>query len=136
MTSNFTARVSFGHCDPAGIVHYPNTFCWMDATFHDFLRPFGGHAALCAALGATGIGLVDVGATFRRPMRDGDLVTIRLSVESWSKRSVSLAYTAVVEDWCVFEGREVRALFQQTAEGMRATEVAQLRAMLEERDDG
>jgi 4-hydroxybenzoyl-CoA thioesterase len=33
--------VSFGHCDPAEIVFYPNFFRWFDAAFHSFLESSG-----------------------------------------------------------------------------------------------
>ena len=48
-------QVSFGDCDPAEIVFYPNFFRWVDRCFHEMLRQrLGGHARLCRDLGAQG----------------------------------------------------------------------------------
>ena len=34
---SLSVGVSFGDCDPAGIVFYPNFFRWFDRCFHHFL---------------------------------------------------------------------------------------------------
>lgn len=41
MTAAQDFDITFGDCDPAGIVFYPNAFRWMDAGFHTLLRPVG-----------------------------------------------------------------------------------------------
>jgi len=87
-----TRVVSFGDCDPAGIVYYPNIFRWLDATFHVQLRPFGGHGAVCAQLGSVGLGLVDVSAQFRSPLRDGDHLTILPRFAQWGRKTLTLEY--------------------------------------------
>ena len=50
--------ITFGDCDPAGIVFYPNYFRFLDRTFHAWLMTHGGHKAVCAKAGARDIGLV------------------------------------------------------------------------------
>ena len=40
--------VSFGDCDPAGIVYYPNFFTWVDRCFHTMLHEKLGAMRLCA----------------------------------------------------------------------------------------
>ncbi|EKF21012.1 acyl-CoA thioesterase [Nitratireductor pacificus] len=132
----FSQPVTFGDCDPAGIVFYPNVFRWVDAAFHDCLRPAGGHAAICRRLGAVGLGLIDVNARFRSPILDGDRVDLRLSIESWGQRSVSLAYRACVGDKLVFEAREVRALFIKGDAGMTAGDLSPFREMMERQGHG
>lgn len=47
--------ISFGDCDPAGIVFYPNFFGLFDRTFHAWLMAHGGHVAICEAIGAKGL---------------------------------------------------------------------------------
>ena len=131
MPNLFCANVTFGDCDPAGIVFYPNIFKWMDAAFHDFLRPFGGHAALCASFQSVGIGLVDASAQFRSPLRDGDQLDINVSVSAWERKTVTLAYEGRVGDRLAFSAKEVRCLFISTETGIIAGELAQLREILE-----
>jgi 4-hydroxybenzoyl-CoA thioesterase len=123
--------VSFGDCDPAGIVFYPNVFRWVDAAFHDWLRPLGGHKAVCEKLGAVGLGLMEASARSRSPIRDGDRVDLRLAVENWGRRSVSLAYEGRVGDKPVFEAREVRGLFVVGQTGMTAGDISAFKAMME-----
>ena len=92
-------RVSFGDCDPAGLVFYPNFFAWLDDTFHGFLKAqAGGHHALCTALEAKGIGLVSAESDFRVPVTDGDELTISLDSIAWDARRFTLHYTGLVGD--------------------------------------
>lgn len=127
----FKIQVTFGDCDPAGIVFYPNNFRWMDAAFHNFLRPHGGHAKLCKKLQSVGMGLVDSSAQFRSPLRDGDQLSIDISITHWGKKTVTLAYEGYVGDTHAFSGKEVRCLFLQTETGIVAGDLTKLRAILE-----
>lgn len=129
-------QVSFGDCDPAGIVFYPNFFAWFDRTFHDWLRGFGGHAAICARLGARGIGLLDAAAQFRRPLQDGDQVEITVRVEEWRSKTVRLAYEVKSGGALVATGSEVRGLFLESDAGMIAGQVDPLRRLFEDDDAG
>jgi 4-hydroxybenzoyl-CoA thioesterase len=135
-THTFSQPVTFGDCDPAGILFYPNIFRWLDAAFHDWLRPLGGHAALCERLGAVGLGLIDVSARFRSPIRDGDRVVLRLSVENWAKRSVRLAYEGRVADRLAVEAKEVRGVFKKTQDGLVAADLSEFRDILGELPHG
>ncbi|MEM8822605.1 MAG: acyl-CoA thioesterase [Pseudomonadota bacterium] len=132
MTSaTFTQTISFGDCDPAGIVFYPNIFRWVDAAFHRMLLPHGGHAAICTTLGGLGIGLVDISAQFHAPMRDGDTLTIDVGITSWSSRSLTVTYDGRVGDTVTFTGKEVRCLFEKTKDGIVAADAEKLRILLE-----
>jgi 4-hydroxybenzoyl-CoA thioesterase len=128
--------VTFGDCDPAGIVFYPNIFRWMDRTFHDALRPLGGHGAVAEALGALGLGAMESRGQFRRPIRDGDTVAIHLTIAEWGRRSVTLEYQGIRNGETVMIGSEVRGVFMHSGDGIVAGEVAGLRKMLESRTDG
>lgn len=125
-------RVSFGDCDPAAIVYYPNIFRWVDGTFQDWLRAFGGHAALCARLGAVGLGLMDVRARFRSPLRDGDVLTIRLIGLDWADRSLSVTYRGSVGERVAFEASETRGVFVLQDGRLSAGSTEGLRALLED----
>lgn len=124
-------HVVFGDCDPAGIVYYPNIYRWMDGTFQRYLQTYGGHAAVCAHLEAKGLGLMETQAKFRRPLRDGDLLTIRMEITDWAAKSYRLSHLGYVGEDLAFEGTEVRALFEMREGRMRAGEVARLKSLLE-----
>ncbi len=124
--------VSFGDCDPAGIVYYPNHFRWFDATFHALLRQFAvGHAAVCARLGSIGLGLMDCGGTFRSPANDGDLLVLDAQIVEWRDKSLRIAYEGRIGERLVVEGFELRGVFIREGGRLRAGPVAPLRAILE-----
>lgn len=132
----FTQPVSFGDCDPAGIVFYPNALRWVDATFHTFLKSFGGHAAICLRLGAVGLGVMEASVRFQSPMRDGDQLDLRLFIESWGRKTLTLAYEGHVRERLVFKANEVRGLFNPAEGGIAAGDIAGLREILEGNTDG
>jgi 4-hydroxybenzoyl-CoA thioesterase len=134
MPTTLIRDVSFGDCDPAGIVFYPNVFRWMDAAFHHLLRDFGGHTLLCRSLGGVGLGLVDASAQFRKPMRDGDRLEVRVAVAEWTSRSFTLAYEGKVDGATTFSGREVRCLFMRSEAGIVAADLSHLRSLIESQD--
>jgi 4-hydroxybenzoyl-CoA thioesterase len=124
-------EVSFGDCDPAGIVFYPNYFAWADRAFHDFLRPLGGHAALCAKLGALGIGLISADARFRRPVRDGDSLTLTCRISEWSDRSFTLEYVGSVDAEIAVKVKERRGVLCASDNGIFAAETTGFRLLVE-----
>ncbi|TMV13027.1 acyl-CoA thioesterase [Arenibacterium halophilum] len=123
--------ISFGHCDPAGIVFYPNYYRWFDRCFHTFLQERGGgHRALCAKLDARGIGLMDSGARFPAPASEGDLMTLSMTIAEWGSKTLRLAYEGQVSGRTVVEGFEVRGMFVERDGRLRAGDMAELRAAL------
>ena len=122
--------VSFGDCDPAGIVFYPNVYRWFDRAFHDWLRGFGGHAALCGQFGAVGMGVMEASARFQRPLRDGDMLTVSLRVEEWGRKTLRLGYDVRVGEDTAVVGTEVRGLFKHGDKGMVAAELHALREVI------
>lgn len=124
--------ISFGDCNPAGIVFYPNHFRWFDATFHALLdRWAGGHGAVCAALGSIGLGLIEVGGTFRSPAANGDRLDLVARIVEWRGRTFRLAYEGRIGERLVVEGFELRGIFIRDGDRLRAGDVAPLRAILE-----
>ena len=123
-------QVSFGDCDPAGIVFYPNFFVWIDRCFHALLRQrLGGHAHLCRELGAQGIGLMEAGMNFRVPATEGDLLHIEITAIDWAARSFCLTYQALVGGQTIFTATETRGVFLRRPDGrLRAGDVAGLQA--------
>ncbi len=123
--------ISFGHCDAAGIVYYPNYFRWMDRCFHSFLKArHGGHAALCQRLGARGLGLISADARFRSPGLDGDVLRLKMVLGEWGRKSLRVDYRGTVGDRLVIEGEEVRGVFVEADGRIRAGDVAPLREVI------
>ena len=124
-------RVSFGDCDPAGIVFYPNFFRWTDALFHLFLdEKAGGHASLCKDIGAIGLGLMSVEMTFRSPVSPGQTLGLRLDGLDWQDRSLTLAYSGHVGDRLAFRASETRGVFVLDDGRMRAGTTDALKSRL------
>ena len=106
--------ITFGDCDPAGILFYPHHFRLMDATFQAWLRARGlDQAAIRERWGAVGTGLLDAGAAFRAPVTDGDVLRHEMTVEAWEARGVRLSYRGVSGDRLAVEGHETRGLFRR-----------------------
>lgn len=131
MNNIYSIQVTFGDCDPAGIVFYPNTFRWMDAAFHNYLRPYGGHEKLCFKLQSVGVGLVNVSAQFRSPLRDGDKLSINISNIEWGSKTITLNYEGRVGERVAFCGKEVRCLFKRPKTDIIASNTVELRKILE-----
>ncbi|MEM1146173.1 MAG: acyl-CoA thioesterase [Pseudomonadota bacterium] len=132
-TSIYSAdyEVSFGDCDPAGIVFYPNIFAWLDRTFHRFLRTYAdGHAALCKALDLKGIGVTSAHCGFRAPVKEADQLIVSIDAIQWNERGFEILYRGRVDGHVVFEGTESRALFKLVDKRMRSGDPATLRARL------
>ncbi len=130
MTKIYTHLVSFGDCDPAGIVYYPNMFSWMDKAFHQSLHPFGGHQKLCADLGAIGFGLVSASADFKRPLRDMDALDLHIDAKTWTDKTLTLDYSGRLNDAVHFTGKEVRCMFMTGQAGIMAGPIGPLREVI------
>lgn len=128
---SYVVHVSFGDCDPAGIVFYPNILRWCDASFHTFLRRHGGHAEICSAFQAMGIGVAESGARFLSPLRDGDRLVITTRISDWGRKTLTLLHVGTVDARTAFEVTEVRCLFKAGESGIVAAEVKALREMLQ-----
>ncbi|WP_372891455.1 acyl-CoA thioesterase [Rhodosalinus sp.] len=123
--------VTFGDCDPAGIVFYPTFFRWFDRCFHDFLfLRAGGHAALCERLGSAGLGLMEADARFRAPVRENETLVLGMRASGWHAKAVRLDYTGHVGERLAVVGHELRGVFLHRDGRMTAGEVAPLRAAL------
>ncbi len=126
-----THAVRFADCDPAGIVYYPRFFGWFDRTFHDWLWVYCGHQTICAKLGLIGIGLIAADAKFVSPATDGDSLNIQMTLEAWSNKSLSLSYRITCDSRLVATGTEVRGLFEQTTNGVKAASMQKLKDLID-----
>jgi 4-hydroxybenzoyl-CoA thioesterase len=102
--------VEWGHCDPAGIVYFPNYFSYFD---------WSANALLLRALGLNkyqilkkydivGIPLVDVGARFIVPSVFGDVVTVESAVVEIKRSSFRMQHRLLRGETLAVEGHETR----------------------------
>jgi 1,4-dihydroxy-2-naphthoyl-CoA hydrolase len=95
-------RVRFQHTDPAGIVFFANVLVFCHEAYEELLRAGGAPLDALIAAREQVLPLGHAEATFRRPIRHGQLVTIRIRVARIGERSFELAY-----DVCDEAGQEL-----------------------------
>lgn len=91
-------RVRFQHTDPAGIVFFANILVYCHEAYEEFLR--NGGIPLEEFLGKRKqtLPLGHAEATFKRPFRAGQLVTVRVTVGRIGDRSFRLEYDLFGEE--------------------------------------
>jgi 4-hydroxybenzoyl-CoA thioesterase len=101
-------RIRFGHCDPAGIVFYPQYFVLFNALVEDWVSDRLG-IAYAELIGArrTGMPTVSLTTDFRAISRVGDEVRLGLEVHALGTTSITLALD------CLGAGRELRVAARQ-----------------------
>ncbi|MGE0801359.1 MAG: acyl-CoA thioesterase [Lautropia sp.] len=101
--------ISFGDCDPAGIVFYPNFYRWFDEAVHALLREIGWDWQRTAAdFGWLGLPLAAASATFLRPATHGQTVRIETRTTGFDDRRVVFAHRVLHGDELLCEGEEKR----------------------------
>jgi len=110
LTSRHQVTIEWGHCDPAGIVFFPNYFSYFDASTNAlFLRALGFNKyEMLKRYDIVGIPLVDVGARFIVPSVFGDVVTIESSVAEIKRSSFRMQHRLLKGDTLAVEGHEMR----------------------------
>lgn len=101
-------RIRFSHCDPAGIVFFPQYLVMFNQLVEDWFDdalqvPYAG------LLGArrTGLPIVRLECDFRAISRMGETVTLGLAVERAGGRSLTLALQARLGDELRVASRQV-----------------------------
>ena len=83
--------VSWGHCDAAEIIYYPNYFEWFDQCFHGLLGAVDlDQRKLRKDFGIVGTGAVHASGQFFSPVSYGDVLDATSHVASWSERSFTV----------------------------------------------
>jgi len=123
--------ITFGDCDPAGIVFYPNFYRFIDRTFHDWLRQWGSHNKLAESIDSLALGLIDCGASFHHVVRDGDVLQVNLFITEWRRKTFKVEYEAYVNDVLCLTAYEVRGLFQVVEDKIKAGEVSPLKTVID-----
>jgi 4-hydroxybenzoyl-CoA thioesterase len=102
-------KVSWGHCDPAGIIYYPNYFRWFDACTHGLLEAIGlDQRVMADKYDVLGLPLVDAGSSFVTPTTFGDVIQARTTVEKLGRASVHLSHVFHRGEDLILNGHEVR----------------------------
>ena len=110
LVSRHQVTVEWGHCDPAGIVYFPNYFTYFDSSTNAlFLRALGFNKyEMLKKYDIVGIPLVDVGARFIVPSTFGDMVTIESSVAEIKRSSFRMQHRLLKGETLAVEGHETR----------------------------
>jgi 1,4-dihydroxy-2-naphthoyl-CoA hydrolase len=92
MAFEHSLRVRFQHTDPAGIVFFSNVLVFCHEAYEELLRAGGMPLDQIVAEGQQVLPLGHAEVTFKRPMRFGQLVRIRVVVGRVGERSFRLEY--------------------------------------------
>jgi len=84
-------QIRFHHCDPAGIVFYPQYFYLLHETQEDFLAHIGHPEHLLIAAGL-GVPIVDLKTEFVGMCRYGDEISISLGLTRIGNASIGMHY--------------------------------------------
>ena len=130
-TTFHPVSVTFGDCDPAGIVFFPNFSRWMDAASLSFFMQCGllPWRELVKTRGIVGTPLLEIHTKFMTAATYGQDLVIATHVAEWRAKTftqvhrISRARPGGGED-LICEGREVRAFVVRDAE-----DPARLRAL-------
>ena len=91
-------RVRFHHTDPAGIVFFTNILVYCHEAYEEFMRAGGIPLEEFIFKREQGLPLGHAEATFKRPFRAGQLVTVKLSVGRVGDRSFRMEYDLFGEE--------------------------------------
>jgi 4-hydroxybenzoyl-CoA thioesterase len=93
-TTIYPVRVEFGHCDPAGIIWYPNFFHWIDAASRHHFEQCGvpTWAETTRTMGVIGTPIVDTKAKFLKTATYGQNLGIHTQIIEWREKSFVLSY--------------------------------------------
>ena len=122
-STTHTVTVSFGDCDPAGIVFFPNFSRWMDTASLSFFMQCGvpPWRELVKTRGIVGTPLLEINTKFFQAATYGETLTISTQVEEWRAKVIVQIHRitrarAEGEPDLICEGREVRAFVKRDAD--------------------
>jgi 4-hydroxybenzoyl-CoA thioesterase len=110
LASRHQLTIEWGHCDPAGIVYFPNYFTYFDASTNAlFLRALGFNKyEMRKKYDIVGIPVVDVSARFIAPSVFGDVVTVESTIAEIKRSSFRMQHRLLNGETLAVEGHEVR----------------------------
>jgi 4-hydroxybenzoyl-CoA thioesterase len=89
-TFSVQRKIRFSHCDPAGIVYYPNFFDMINSAVEDWFGDAIGLPFQTMHLERRlGFPIVDTRCQFVRPCHLGDMLTIDLAIARLGRSSIA-----------------------------------------------
>jgi 4-hydroxybenzoyl-CoA thioesterase len=119
-TTTYAVDVTFGDCDPAGIVFFPNFSRWMDTASLSFFMQCGvpPWRELEKTRGIVGTPLLEINTKFVKSATYGEKLVVTTHVEEWRAKVIVQMHriTRLRTDGgvdLICEGREVRAFVKR-----------------------
>ena len=104
-----TIKISWGHCDPAKIVFYPNYFIWFDQSAHLLFDKAGANMGdLMKQYGVVGLPIADAHAEFIRPSKYGDVIEVTSWISEWRAKTMIASHEIHNNGQLCVKGKEVR----------------------------
>jgi 4-hydroxybenzoyl-CoA thioesterase len=102
--------VTFGDCDPAGIVFFPNFSRWMDAASLRFFMQCGVPPwhQLAIDTGIIGTPLLEIHTRFVKSATYGERLLINTSIETWHSKAFVQKHVVTRQGDLICEGEETR----------------------------
>lgn len=119
---SYERRVSWNDCDPSGLIRYQAAFDWFVDAEKEFLRSRG------VAWVFGNMPRVACNATYRRPLRYDDAITIDVAVAEIGRSSVTFGFVAHDESGEEAVSAQVTCVFVK--DGRSATLPDELREAL------
>ena len=102
-------QISWGHCDPAKMVFYPNYFIWFDQSAHHLFDKAGANMSdLMDQYGVVGLPIVDAHAEFIYPSKYGDEIEVTSWISEWSAKTLIVTHEIHNNGLLAVKGTEVR----------------------------
>ena len=101
-------RIRFSHCDPAGIVFFPQYLVMTNALVEDwFNEALDIDYAAMISKRRVGLPIVKLDCTFSKPSQMGDMLVLSLTLERIGARSVGIVIDAQSQGETRFLARQV-----------------------------
>ena len=106
----FEVPVTFGDCDPAGIVFFPNFCKWMDASSLNYFMQNGmpPWRELIRTRGIIGTPLLEINTKFMKPASYGERLQVYSTITEWREKTFVFKHVVKRGEDVLCEGTEVR----------------------------
>ena len=128
LVSRRDVEISWGDCDPADIVYFPNYFRWFDtSTSHHFATAGLPKPELIRQYNVVGFPMVDISAKFHVPSKHGETVAIETRITRFGRSSFDVEHRLLRGETLAVEGFEKRVLVQKrgTGDGIQSFTIPQ-----------
>ena len=126
IVKQYRVEVTFGDCDPAGIVFFPNFSRWMDAaSLHYFVQSgVPSWNQLLKTDGIIGTPLLEIHTRFVNSATFGEQLLIETSIEVWHSKAFVQKHRITRGEDLICEGEETRIFVIRNAETGRLKSIA------------